>query len=226
VDGNPVRYTDPSGHGKDCGLGESCVIDPYTSPLNGNSNSSSGGSSSSSGDGNNSSDEKLVDVVLDDSSDIAVGYISNEDLIAVSQGITHELTKDGGLYDQEEINAILRGALLYPLSFAVDVMVGLTVCGASIFICPSAIGIVTYATDTYILQVSSKPFDSLENASEYFYAASQSHDDNNSNPYIYVRSSGAQVEIDVQGQNNTLVLGWSDYHNIIAPYLADKVIAP
>jgi RHS repeat-associated protein len=30
---NPVRYTDPSGHGVDCGLGESCVTDPYTKPI-------------------------------------------------------------------------------------------------------------------------------------------------------------------------------------------------
>jgi RHS repeat-associated protein len=33
VNNNPVRYTDPSGHGVDCGLGESCVIDPYTKPI-------------------------------------------------------------------------------------------------------------------------------------------------------------------------------------------------
>jgi hypothetical protein len=48
-----VRYIDPSGHGVDCGLGESCVIDPYTSPLIGNFNSSSGGGSISSGGGGN-----------------------------------------------------------------------------------------------------------------------------------------------------------------------------
>jgi hypothetical protein len=33
VYGNPVRYIDPTGHGTECGFGESCVVDPYTSPI-------------------------------------------------------------------------------------------------------------------------------------------------------------------------------------------------
>jgi RHS repeat-associated protein len=48
---NPLRYTDPSGHGVDCGLGESCVTDPYTSPLSGSTSSGGGGNSGSSGGG-------------------------------------------------------------------------------------------------------------------------------------------------------------------------------
>jgi hypothetical protein len=33
VYGNPLRYIDPTGHGTECGFGESCVVDPYTSPI-------------------------------------------------------------------------------------------------------------------------------------------------------------------------------------------------
>lgn len=109
-----------------------------------------------------------MDVVLSDSSDIVLGYISNEDLISVSQGITHDLTKEGGLYDKENINAMLRGAIILPLTFTAATMAGFTVCGASLFLCPGAIAALTFAVDNYVSQASSTSFEDLEYASEFF----------------------------------------------------------
>jgi hypothetical protein len=49
-----VRYIDPTGHGTECGFGESCVVDPYTNPILSikkvNNNGGSAGTSSSSSD--------------------------------------------------------------------------------------------------------------------------------------------------------------------------------
>ncbi|WKZ38421.1 MAG: RHS repeat-associated core domain-containing protein [Anaerolineales bacterium] len=53
VYGNPLRYIDPTGHGTECGFGESCVVDPYTNPILPikTVNNTGNGSSSSSGGG-------------------------------------------------------------------------------------------------------------------------------------------------------------------------------
>jgi hypothetical protein len=167
-----------------------------------------------------------IKVPQDGSYSSILGNISADDLRTVSEKMSSDLTKEGGLLDQQKNKDTLKSFGSLVESFIVTTVAGETLCTTGIG-CLAGIALATWVAQEGVNRSAPDELKDFKNVQNYFMRAANTNKNSPSNDKLRINiwtENSFKVNIEVQGmESERLTIGIENYNDQILPYLNGKI---